>query len=320
MEQSYLDAKRAERCHVNTKRWSKLVIWCLYGMSFKTTKRPDMSSPTAARSRLRGQRPNGGRVNEPVFPALPGGDSSRFCIFYIFFLSVRPLASSPQFFGTVIVGFHPLSLLDPQDNLTISILSLILPTPISGKWSTVWDRSLSNRDLSLKTRIKVAKSLRPAGSRPGESKGGEERNGKFLRMLYAKNNQDSAPGSPMLEPSMGPTYFYPMRNGQNYPEEQINYRFPIYERHVSESQVAIDKGSVFCTILLRLEKGAGKLPTLHGNPSIAKGFGQNDVPKTGRTKVQQSQASPGFGHSQSPLVIFGFCTGIIVLVRWSIAS
>ncbi|GFO00898.1 leucine-rich repeat-containing protein 4b [Plakobranchus ocellatus] len=34
----------------------------------------------------------------------------------------------------------------------------------------------------------------------------------------------------------------------------------------------------------------------------------------------KSQASPGFGYSQSPLVITGFCTGIVVLVRWSVAG
>ncbi|GFO31842.1 mannose-binding protein c, partial [Plakobranchus ocellatus] len=41
--------------------------------------------------------------------------------------------------------------------------------------------------------------------RPGESKGGEESNGKVPQMLYAKNNQDSTPGSPMLGLSVGPT-------------------------------------------------------------------------------------------------------------------
>ncbi|GFN97520.1 hypothetical protein PoB_002402600 [Plakobranchus ocellatus] len=44
--------------------------------------------------------------------------------------------------------------------------------------------------------------------RPGESKGGEESNGKLPQMPYAKNNQDPTSSSPMLGLSVGPTLLY----------------------------------------------------------------------------------------------------------------
>ncbi|GFO18642.1 hypothetical protein PoB_004514700 [Plakobranchus ocellatus] len=48
--------------------------------------------------------------------------------------------------------------------------------------------------------------------RPGESKGGEESNGKLLQMPYDKNNQDPTSGSPMLGLSVGPTLLYGVPN------------------------------------------------------------------------------------------------------------
>ncbi|GFO08252.1 hypothetical protein PoB_003475700 [Plakobranchus ocellatus] len=49
----------------------------------------------------------------------------------------------------------------------------------------------------------VARSLRPV-----KSKSGEESNGKLHIMSYAKTSQDLTPGSPMLGPSVGSTYWH----------------------------------------------------------------------------------------------------------------
>ncbi|GFN85299.1 hypothetical protein PoB_001180500 [Plakobranchus ocellatus] len=43
-------------------------------MKFKTVDRPIVASPTPTRSRLRGQRLNGGRVNQPVFQEKAQGE------------------------------------------------------------------------------------------------------------------------------------------------------------------------------------------------------------------------------------------------------
>ncbi|GFN95468.1 hypothetical protein PoB_002197400 [Plakobranchus ocellatus] len=53
----------------------------------------------------------------------------------------------------------------------------------------------TRRDCRIVTRVLCSSNLLVARSQAGESKGGEESNGK---LPYAKNNQDPTPGSPML--------------------------------------------------------------------------------------------------------------------------
>ncbi|GFN83596.1 hypothetical protein PoB_001010200 [Plakobranchus ocellatus] len=48
--------------------------------------------------------------------------------------------------------------------------------------------------------------------------------------------------------------------------------------------------------------------------------GDENHPSNDRAKLQQSQASPGHGHSQLTLVITGICTGVAGLVHWYIVN